>query len=88
MEENVGYAEGSVREYLNIKRTSKDRCCLVLFVIYMLIVLILAGIGFFYGNFTEIGTFLAAGNSCNQFLSCIFAPLSKTMPRPTPMPAI
>lgn len=65
MEENVGYAEGSIREYLNIKRTSKDKCCLVFFCIYIAIFGIFAAVGFFFGNFSKIGTFLAAGTQCN-----------------------
>jgi hypothetical protein len=71
LEENVGYAEGSIREYLNIKRTSKDRCCTVFFCLYMVVLIILTGIGFFYGNFSKIGIFLANGIECTQFLSCI-----------------
>ena len=66
----MGYAEGSIKEYLNIKRTNKDKCCLVIFFIYIIVFLIMAGIGFFFGNFGNIGTFLAAGNECQQFLSC------------------
>ena len=58
----MGYAEGSIREYLNIKRTSKDKCCLVIFFIYITIFAIIAGIGFFFGNFNNIGKFLAAGS--------------------------
>ena len=72
MEEHVGYAEGSIREYLNIKRTSKDRCCTVFFCLYMLVLIMLAGLGFFYGNFTQIGTFVdSSGKQCNSLLSCI-----------------
>lgn len=58
MEEHVGYAEGSVKEYLNIKRSSKDRCCTVIFCLYMLILIMLSGLGFFYGNFDLIGAFV------------------------------
>jgi hypothetical protein len=72
MEEHVGYAEGSVKEYLNIKRSSKDRCCTVMFCLYMLVLIMLAGLGFFYGNFSLIGTFVEAEESiCGDNLKCI-----------------
>jgi hypothetical protein len=58
----VGYAEGSLREYLNIKRSSKDKCCLVILFMYLAAWVIFAGVGFFFGNFSKIGTFVVSGS--------------------------
>ena len=84
MEENVGYAEGSIREYLNIKRSSKDKCCAVIFGIYVCAFGIFIGIGLFFGNIGNIGTFIGEGTNCPLYLSCTHQ-FTKILPQTMPI---
>jgi hypothetical protein len=45
-----------------MKRTTKDKTCLIIFLLYALAMTIMMGIGFFYGNYDSMGTFVAGQN--------------------------
>jgi hypothetical protein len=70
LEENVDYPEATVKEYLNMRRTTKDKCCLVTFCLYAVAIIILLGLAFFYGNYSNIGIFVSANGPCNSTSLC------------------
>ena len=41
-----------------MKRTTKDKGCLTAFILYGFALVILMGIGFFYGNYNAFGVFI------------------------------
>ena len=49
------YPDASIREYLNIKRVTQDKTCLIIFILYGMALTIMMGIGFFYGNYNSLG---------------------------------
>lgn len=59
---DVDQPEPTLREYLNMKRSSKNKCCLVFFCIYMLIVLMITGLALFYGNYSLLGVLICSGS--------------------------
>jgi hypothetical protein len=42
-----------------MRRITKDKGCLIIFLIYSLALVIMMGMGFFYGNYGHIGKFIA-----------------------------
>ena len=56
--EAAAYPDATIREYLNMKRTTRDKGCLIIFLLYCLGLIIMMGIGFFYGNYTAFGIFV------------------------------
>jgi hypothetical protein len=40
-----------------MRRITKDKFCLILFLFYGLGLVIMMGIGFFYGNYSQLGQF-------------------------------
>lgn len=59
-ETTVIYGNSSIREFLNMRRITKDKGCLILFIMYSLALVIMMGIGFFYGNYSDLGKFVNA----------------------------
>lgn len=55
-----------------MRRTTKDKCCLVTFCLYSFAIVIIIGLGFFFGNYSNIGTFVSSNGPCNSSLQCIF----------------
>lgn len=54
-----------------MKRVTKDKPCLILFLFYSLGIVILMGIGFFYGNYKQLGTFTNdAVTDRNNLVNC------------------
>lgn len=49
------YPDATIREYLNMKRITKDKGCLIVFILYCIALVIMMGIGFFYGNYASLG---------------------------------
>ena len=56
--DTVVYPDATIREYLNMKRTTKDKGCLIIFLLYCMALIIMMGIGFFYGNYNSFGIFI------------------------------
>lgn len=56
--DNVVYPDATIREYLNMKRVTKDKGCLIVFLLYCMALIIMMGIGFFYGNYRAFGVFV------------------------------
>ena len=71
LEDNVNYPEATVKEYLNLRRSTKDKCCLVSLCMSVLVTIMLMGIGLFYGNYTNIGIFVnSSGNVATITADC------------------
>ena len=49
------YPDATIREYLNMKRITKDKGCLIIFILYCIGLTIMMGIGFFFGNYSSLG---------------------------------
>lgn len=41
-----------------MRRITKDKCCLIIFLFYSLALVVMMGIGFFYGNYNDLGYFV------------------------------
>jgi len=59
-----------------MRRITKDKGCLILFLTYCLALVVMLGIGFFYGNYADLGNFvndyaavdaqIDCNNKCNE----------------------
>ena len=54
----VVYQNSVIREFLNMRRVTKDKGCLIIFLMYCLALVVMMGIGFFYGNYSKLGVFV------------------------------
>lgn len=68
--DTVVYPDATIREYLNMKRTTKDKGCLIIFILYSFALIILMGIGFFYGNYNAFGIFINGAATIANRLEC------------------
>lgn len=59
LEESISYPQASIREYLNVRRVTKDKCCLISFCSCLFLALLILGLAFFYGNYSKIGVFVS-----------------------------
>lgn len=54
-EGNGAYPDATIRQYLNVKRITQDKTCLIIFILYGIALTIMMGIGFFFGNYGSLG---------------------------------
>lgn len=57
IQHSLTYPDATIREYLNMRRATKDKFCLIIFLLYSFGMVIMLGVGFFYGNYNTIGIF-------------------------------
>lgn len=53
-----------------MKRITKDKGCLILFLLYGLALVVMMGIGFFYGNYNDLGNFVNGNVNATEQQIC------------------
>lgn len=63
-------SNSAIQELLNMRRVTKDKGCLIIFLFYCLGLIIMMGIGFFYGNYYYLGYFTNDNAPVDQQVDC------------------
>lgn len=63
-------SNSAIQELLNMRRVTKDKACLIIFLLYCLGLVIMMGIGFFYGNYSYLGYFTNNNAAVDQQVDC------------------
>lgn len=53
-----------------MRRITKDKGCLIIFIFYCIGLVIMMGIGFFFGNYSDLGYFVNDGAAVAEQRNC------------------